>query len=70
MEKSVFENSIIRWAYEVVKEALKKSEKIHVVLLGDSKHSRSDSQIEEGEVQTLINNWRNHPYITYDIRRI
>ena len=28
---SVFENSIIRWVYKVVKEALKKSEKIHVV---------------------------------------
>ena len=28
---SVFENSTIRWVYKVVKEALKKSEKIHVV---------------------------------------
>ena len=34
----------------VVNEALKKS-------------NRSGSQIEEGEVQTLVNNWRNHPYI-------
>ena len=32
------------------------------VLLGDSNHSRSGSQIEKGEVQTLFNNWRNHPY--------
>ena len=39
--------------YKVVKEALKKSEKI---LLSDSKHLRSGSQIEEGEVQTLVNN--------------
>ena len=31
LEISVFENSIIRWVYKVVKEALKKSEKIHVV---------------------------------------
>ena len=31
IEKSVFENSIIRWVYKVVKEALKKFEKIHVV---------------------------------------
>ena len=31
LEISVFENSIIRWVYRVVKEALKKSEKIHVV---------------------------------------
>ena len=31
LEVSVFENSIIRWVYKVVKEALKKSEKIHVV---------------------------------------
>ena len=28
---SVFENSIIRWVYKVVKEAFKKCEKIHVV---------------------------------------
>ena len=31
LEISVFENSIIWWVYEVVKEALRKSEKIHVV---------------------------------------
>ena len=31
LEISVFENSIIRWVYKIVKEALKKSEKIHVV---------------------------------------
>ena len=31
LEISVFGNSIIRWVYKVVKEALKKSEKIHVV---------------------------------------
>ena len=31
LEISVFENSIIRWVYKVVKEALKKSEKIYVV---------------------------------------
>ena len=48
--------------YKVVKEALKKSKKNSLsVLLGDSKQSRSGSQIEEGEVQTLVNNWRNHP---------
>ena len=48
--------------YKVVNEALKKSEKnSRSVLLGDSKHSRSGSRIEKGEVQTLVNNWRNHP---------
>ena len=31
LEISVFENSIIRWVYKEVKEALKKSEKIHEV---------------------------------------
>ena len=31
MEISVFENSIIRWVYKVVKEALKIFLKIHVV---------------------------------------
>ena len=53
--------------YTVVKEALKKSEKIHIVFfyVGDSKHSRSGSQIDEGEVQTLFNNWRNHPYVEF-----
>ena len=50
--------------YKVIKEALKKFEKnLRIVLLGDSKHSQSGSQIKEGEVQTLLNNWRNHPYI-------
>ena len=24
-----------------------------------------NTEIEEGEVQTLVNNWRNHPYIAY-----
>ena len=52
--------------YKVVKEALKKSEKnSHSVLLGDIKHLRSGSQIEE--VQTLVNNWRNHPHINIAI---
>ena len=31
LEISVFENSIIRWVYKVVKEALKKSGNIHVL---------------------------------------
>ena len=31
LEISYFENSVIRWVYKVVKEAFKKSEKIHVV---------------------------------------
>ena len=31
LEISIFENSIIRWVYKIVKEALKKSDKIHVV---------------------------------------
>ena len=56
--------------YKVVKKALKKSEKIHVVFLGDSKHSRSGSQIEDGEVQTLVNNWWNHPYIYWRVNTI
>ena len=57
LEISVFENSIIRWVYKVVKEALKKSKtKSRSVLLGDMKHLRSGSEIEEGEVQTLVNN--------------
>ena len=60
LEISVFENSIIRWVFKVVKEALKKSEKnSYSILLSDSKHSWSASQIEEGEIQALVNNWRN-----------
>ena len=63
MKISIFENSIIRWVYRVLKEALKKFEKkSRSVLLGDSEQSRSGSQIEEGEVETLVNNCRNHPY--------
>ena len=31
LEISVFENSIIRWVFKVVKEALKKYEKMQVV---------------------------------------
>ena len=34
------------------------------MFLGDSKHSRCGSQIEEGEVQMLVHNWRIHPYIS------
>ena len=68
MEISGFKNSIIRWVYKVVKEALKKSKKkSRSVLLGNSKYSRSGSQIEEGIVQTLFNNWRNHPYINLQL---
>ena len=43
---------------------LKKSEKNSgSVFLGDIKHSRSSSKIVEVKVQTLVNNWRNHPFI-------
>ena len=64
---SVFENSIIRWVYKVVKEALKNLKNSRSVFLGDSKHSRSGSQIEEGEVQTL---WRNYPYIRLNVAEL
>ena len=67
LEISVFENSIIRWVYKVVKEALKRIWEYSLsVLLGDSKNSWSGSQVEEGEVQTLVNNWRNHPYTCWN----
>ena len=62
LEISVSENSIIRWVYKVVKKGLRKIwNNSRSVLLGDSKYSRSGSQIKEGEVQMVVNNWRNHP---------